>query len=230
MWEKGSMNVRSVQSFNRMFYTWENPTGSRTLVWEGKGKKDIEDNLKKVSFQCYLRTLFFSKTKKLLQHLWYLFQDNLGTIQVDDIDEDIYYVSFLDGTQRVLLFTTSLKIAEDCQLAGDLEVIDQDITISIHGLGFSLVNNINQVELLYMCIARFVSKNIYSLAFGTTMKSWWNLYYQQLWYYLGNSKNVWRTMARIGEPRGRSYWRRLPEILDCCANWTTATCQDNADA
>lgn len=45
-------------------------------------------------------------------------------------------------------------------MVGDLEVIDQDITISIHGLGFSLVNNINQVELLYMCIARFVRKFI----------------------------------------------------------------------
>ena len=54
-----------------------------------------------------------------------------------------------------MLFTTSLKIAEECQLAGDFEIIDQDITISIHGVGISLVNNLNRVELLYMCIARY---------------------------------------------------------------------------
>ncbi|XP_020292498.1 vacuolar protein sorting-associated protein 13C isoform X2 [Pseudomyrmex gracilis] len=125
-WEKGSINIRSVQSYNRMFYTWENPAGPRKLVWEDSNSKEIEDNLRK---------------------------DNLGAFQLQDIDEDLFYVSFLDGTQRVLLFTTNLKIAEDCQLAGNLEVIEQEITLNIHGIGFSLVNNITKSELLYMCIA-----------------------------------------------------------------------------
>ncbi|XP_014471667.1 PREDICTED: vacuolar protein sorting-associated protein 13C isoform X2 [Dinoponera quadriceps] len=126
VWEKSSINVRSVQSFNRMFYTWENPAGPRKIVWEDNNCKEIEDNLRK---------------------------DNLGAFQLPDINEEIFYVSFLDGTQRVLLFTTALKIAEDCQLAGDLEIIDQEITMNIHGIGFSLVNNITKSELLYMCIA-----------------------------------------------------------------------------
>ncbi|XP_012537324.1 vacuolar protein sorting-associated protein 13 isoform X2 [Monomorium pharaonis] len=126
LWEKGSINVRSVQSYNRMFYTWENPAGPRKMVWEDNNGKEIEGNLRK---------------------------DNLGTFQLPEVDEKLYYVSFLDGTQRVLLFTMNLKIAEDCQLAGDLEVIDQEITLNIHGIGFSLVNNITKSELLYMCIA-----------------------------------------------------------------------------
>ncbi|XP_026827312.1 vacuolar protein sorting-associated protein 13 isoform X2 [Ooceraea biroi] len=125
-WEKGSINVRSVQSYNRMFYTWENPAGSRQLIWEDSNGKEIENKLRK---------------------------DNLGAFQLPDIDQELYYVSFLDGTQRVLLFTPNLKIAEDCQLAGDLEIIDQEITLNIHGIGFSLVNNITKSELLYMCIA-----------------------------------------------------------------------------
>ncbi|XP_039312283.1 vacuolar protein sorting-associated protein 13 isoform X2 [Solenopsis invicta] len=126
LWEKGSINIRSVQSNNRMFYTWENPAGPRTLVWEDNNGKEIEDNLRK---------------------------DNLGTFHLPDVDEKLFYVSFLDGTQRVLLFTMNLKIAEDCQLAGDLEVIDQEIILNIHGIGFSLVNNITKSELLYMCVA-----------------------------------------------------------------------------
>nr|XP_012140992.1 PREDICTED: vacuolar protein sorting-associated protein 13C isoform X2 [Megachile rotundata] len=125
-WEKGSLNVRSVQSYNKMFYTWENPAGQRKLVWEDISKKEIEDTLRK---------------------------DTLGTFKLPDLEEEVFYVSFLDGTQRILLFTTNLKIAEDCQLAGDLEIIEQDITISIHGLGLSLVNNVTRSELLYMCIA-----------------------------------------------------------------------------
>ncbi|XP_029176856.1 vacuolar protein sorting-associated protein 13 isoform X2 [Nylanderia fulva] len=125
-WEKGSINVRSIQSYNRMFYTWENPAGPRKIVWEDNSGKELEDNLRK---------------------------DNLGAFQLPEVDEKLFYVSFLDGTQRVLLFTRNLKIAEDCQLAGDLEVIDQEITLNIHGIGFSLVNNITKSELLYMCIA-----------------------------------------------------------------------------
>ncbi|OAD52957.1 Vacuolar protein sorting-associated protein 13A, partial [Eufriesea mexicana] len=125
-WEKGSLNVRAVQTNNRMFYTWENPAGSRRLVWEDNNKKEIEETLRK---------------------------DTLGAFQLPDLDIEVFYVSFLDGTQRVLLFTTNMKVAEDCELAGDFEAIEQEVTISIHGVGFSLVNNITRSELLYLCIA-----------------------------------------------------------------------------
>jgi len=126
LWEKGSINVKSLQSHNKMFYAWENPTGPRKLIWEDSNGKEIGDTLHK---------------------------DNLGIFQLPDINQELYYVSFLVGMQRVLLFTANLKIAEDCQLAGDLEAIDQEITFNIHGIGFSLVNNITNSELLYMCIA-----------------------------------------------------------------------------
>ncbi|XP_076681161.1 vacuolar protein sorting 13C isoform X2 [Andrena cerasifolii] len=125
-WEKGSLNVRSVQSFNRMFYTWEYPAGPKKLVWEDSNKKEIEDTVRK---------------------------DTLGAFSLPDVEEDVFYVSFLDGTQRILLFTPNMKIAEDCQLVGDFETIEQDITLSIHGVGLSLVNNLTRLELLYMCIA-----------------------------------------------------------------------------
>lgn len=84
----------------------------------------------------------------------------MGGFQLPDLAEEVYYVSFLDGTQRVLLFTTNMKVAEDCELAGDFEPIEQEITISIHGVGLSLVNNVTRSELLYLCIARYV---IYTL-------------------------------------------------------------------
>lgn len=126
LWEKGSMNIRTLQSYNRMFYTWENPAGPRLIMWEAGNKKDVSDTLRK---------------------------DNLGAFVVPDFNQEAYYVSFLDGIQRVLLFTSNLKIAQDCQFVGDLEIIDQDITMNIHGVGLSLVNNINKSELLYMCIA-----------------------------------------------------------------------------
>ncbi|XP_026298323.1 vacuolar protein sorting-associated protein 13 isoform X3 [Apis mellifera] len=125
-WEKGSLNIRSIQTYNKMFYTWENPAGPRKLIWEDGNKKEIEETLRK---------------------------DTLGIFHLPDLEEQVFYVSFLDGTQRVLLFTSNMKIAEDCQLSDDFEVIEQEVSINIHGVGLSLVNNITRSELLYMCIA-----------------------------------------------------------------------------
>ncbi|XP_076294775.1 vacuolar protein sorting 13C isoform X2 [Lasioglossum baleicum] len=141
-WEKGSLNVRSVQSYNKMFYTWEKPAGPKKIVWEDHNKKEIENNLRK---------------------------DTLGAFQLPDLEEEVFYVSFLGGAQRILLFTSNMKIAEDCQLAGDFETIEQEVTISIHGVGLSLVNNITRSELLYMCIA---SSGIIWETSKTTAQRW----------------------------------------------------------
>ncbi|KAJ8665252.1 hypothetical protein QAD02_006914 [Eretmocerus hayati] len=125
-WEKGSMNIRTIKCNHRMFYTWENPAGPKLLVWEDDKKKEYSENLR---------------------------TDNMDFFKIPGIGQEIYYVSFLDGIQRVLLFTSNFKIAEECRLFGALEIVDQDITMSIHGMGLSLVNNFNRTELLYMCIA-----------------------------------------------------------------------------
>jgi vacuolar protein sorting-associated protein 13A/C len=66
----------------------------------------------------------------------------------------MWWVSFLDGMQRVLLFTPDMNIARDAQSAGELEPLDKEITVSIHGLGLSLVNNLTRVEVMYIGIAR----------------------------------------------------------------------------
>ena len=70
-------------------------------------------------------------------------------------NECVRYISFLDGTQRILLFTDDRTLG-----AGPLNRTagsDTEIILQIHGIGISLVNNINQTELLYM---GFVSSKI----------------------------------------------------------------------
>jgi vacuolar protein sorting-associated protein 13A/C len=57
----------------------------------------------------------------------------------------MWWVSFLDGMQRVLLFTLDMNIACDAQSVGELEPLDKEITVSLHGLGLSLVNNLTCV-------------------------------------------------------------------------------------
>lgn len=123
-WEKESVTIRQLEPSHSVLYTWENPTGPRLLVWETGKKAETEDELRK---------------------------DGLGEIVLEN--EKSYWVSFLDGMQRVLLFTSDINIANDAQSSGDLENIDQEITVSIHGLGLSLVNNVLHQEIMYVGIA-----------------------------------------------------------------------------
>lgn len=66
----------------------------------------------------------------------------------------MYWVSFLDGMQRILMFTTDAHIAMGCQATRKLEIINREILISIHSLGLSLVNNDICMELMYLRIGR----------------------------------------------------------------------------
>ncbi|XP_021940255.1 vacuolar protein sorting-associated protein 13 isoform X3 [Zootermopsis nevadensis] len=125
LWEKGSNNIITLQPRERLLYAWENPTGSHCVVWNAGKKKEITDELRK---------------------------DGIGECQQNE-DQQMWWVSFLDGMQRVLLFTLDMSIARDAQSAGELETIDKEITVSVHGLGLSLINNVSRVEVMYIGIA-----------------------------------------------------------------------------
>lgn len=77
----------------------------------------------------------------------------MGVFNHDD-GVKLFWVSFLDGIQRILMFTNDAKIAEECQASSKLEIINREILISIHSLGLSLVNNDLSSELMYLSIGR----------------------------------------------------------------------------
>lgn len=127
IWEKESVNVKRLAKKHQLLHAWENPTGPRLLIWETGKKKEICDELRK---------------------------DGLGEFSLIE-GKRIYWVSFLDGMQRVLLFTEDVCIAKDAESVGGLENIDNEINVAIHGVGISLVNNLIRQELLYIGIARY---------------------------------------------------------------------------
>ena len=53
--------------------------------------------------------------------MWCFVQDGLGRLYMPSSTEILYWVSFLNGMQRVLLFTDSSEVARDAQVAADLE-------------------------------------------------------------------------------------------------------------
>lgn len=124
-YEKEDVNNRVLPSMNRMLYTWENPAGPRVLILEGHKKREIENDLRK---------------------------DGIGEYMLNDSDH-VYWVSFLDGLQRVILFTSDPILATGAHTFGEAEPIDTEVIISMQGFGLSLVNDDEHVEILYMSIS-----------------------------------------------------------------------------
>lgn len=80
-----------------------------------------------------------------------LFKDEVGQALVNaKTRESVHYFSFLDGTQRILLFTNHKSIGALNRVNNS----DMTIQLQIHGIGISIVNNINQIEFLYIGLIR----------------------------------------------------------------------------
>ncbi|KAG5886083.1 hypothetical protein JTB14_031769 [Gonioctena quinquepunctata] len=116
---------RTLQPKHVCFYTWENPVGDRIFVWNRGYNKEIVNDLRK---------------------------DMGGEFRPHE-NLNIGWASFLDGMQRVLLFTEDKARAEGVQASNLFEIIQQEIIVSMHGVGVSVVNNDRRQEILYMGIA-----------------------------------------------------------------------------
>jgi hypothetical protein len=132
---------RKLAPKEQAFFTWEDPKDQKCLVWNG-----LSSNNKKEEIVDHLR------------------KDGLGKLWVPNCKEDdpgVYWVSFLSGMQRVLLFTANPEVAHEAKTA--YEPISMEVTVSIQGIGLSLVSEIEKrtLELLYMQMARFVKNNLF---------------------------------------------------------------------
>lgn len=97
-WEKGNVNERCLEPFEQMLYTWQDPAGDRIILW-GEGDDTIENDLRRDGIKPI-------KGTKNIQSYW---------------------VSFLDGTQRVLLFTNEYNIAYGASSASRLDKVSRGI-------------------------------------------------------------------------------------------------------
>lgn len=86
-----------------------------------------------------------------------MFQDQLGQLSADGLSQ-VHWVSFLDGRQRVLLFTEDVAVVTKARQAEDLEQFQQEVKVSLQNLGLSLVNNSRCQEIAYIGITRWAHR------------------------------------------------------------------------
>uniref|UniRef100_A0A8C6YGF2 Vacuolar protein sorting 13 homolog C n=1 Tax=Naja naja TaxID=35670 RepID=A0A8C6YGF2_NAJNA len=121
--QSGLQEVMELKPKEVRLFVWADPTGTRKLSWNYAQNTGELDLLKDECGQ---------------------FSYNANT--------PIHWVSFLDGRQRVLLFTEDVALVSKARQAEELEQPDQEVNIALQGLGLSLVNNNRKQEISYIGI------------------------------------------------------------------------------
>ncbi|XP_051973520.1 intermembrane lipid transfer protein VPS13C-like [Xyrauchen texanus] len=105
------------------WFAWDDPAGVRKLCWS------CQDNTGELD----------------------LVKDECGQFAYESLVQ-IHWVSFLDGRQRVLIFTEDVGIVTKARQAEELEQFQQEVNISLQNLGLSLINNDIRQEIAYVGI------------------------------------------------------------------------------
>ncbi|XP_074513317.1 intermembrane lipid transfer protein VPS13C isoform X9 [Sebastes fasciatus] len=121
--QSGSTTVHELKPSEARRFAWDDPAGVRTLSWSCMEHSGELDLLK----------------------------DEVGQFSYDSLSQ-VHWVSFLDGRQRVLLFTEDVAVVTKARQAEELEQFEQEVKVSLQNLGLSLINNSNRQEIAYIGI------------------------------------------------------------------------------
>ncbi|XP_035388992.1 vacuolar protein sorting-associated protein 13C isoform X4 [Electrophorus electricus] len=121
--QSGCETSRELNPGESLLFAWNDPAGERKLCWTSQGHSGELDLLK----------------------------DECGQFAYDGLAQ-VHWVSFLDGRQRVLLFTEDVAVVTKARQAEELEQFQQEVTVSLQNLGLSLINNDHKQEIAYVGI------------------------------------------------------------------------------
>ncbi|XP_036442421.1 vacuolar protein sorting-associated protein 13C isoform X5 [Colossoma macropomum] len=121
--QSGCEASRELKPGEAQRFAWDDPAGVRKLCWTCHGHSGELD----------------------------LIKDECGQFAYDGLAQ-VHWVSFLDGRQRVLLFTEDVAVVTKARQAEELEQFQQEVNISLQNLGLSLINNDSRHEIAYVGI------------------------------------------------------------------------------
>ena len=117
-----------VKEKHSVLYAWDNALGKREILWSCGKKRDMKTNL----------------------------SDGMDEFFADE-SRKMYWVSFLDGLQRVLLFTEKMSVVAATQeiknfVKNEKLQLEQEINLEVQDFGLSLVNDDKQTEVAFLGI------------------------------------------------------------------------------
>ncbi|KAG7239598.1 hypothetical protein INR49_028750 [Caranx melampygus] len=121
--QRGSTVAHELKPGQAQRFVWDDPAGDRMFSWSCMEHGGDLDLLK----------------------------DEVGQFSYDSLSQ-VHWVSFLDGRQRVLLFTEDVGVVTKARQAEELEQFQQEVKVSLQNLGLSLISNINRQEIAYIGI------------------------------------------------------------------------------
>ncbi|VDK58665.1 unnamed protein product [Gongylonema pulchrum] len=124
--QKGARSKTTLGPWESCAFTWTDVTRDRELEWKS-GDANYSDPLIRNTFEDYK--------------------------PVKSSDTHYYWVSFLNGRQRVYLFTNDLAVMTTAHEAYEVERATLSLEMSLQGIGVSVVDNFKTEEIAYMGIA-----------------------------------------------------------------------------
>ncbi|KAF6721023.1 Vacuolar protein sorting-associated protein 13C [Oryzias melastigma] len=121
--QSGSTMLHELKPSEACRFVWDDPTRPRMLRWS-----------------------YMEHSGELN-----LLKDEMGQFFYDNKSQ-VHWISFLDGRQRVLLFTEDTAVVTKARQAEELEQFQQEVRLSLQSLGLSLVNNSSRHEIAYIGI------------------------------------------------------------------------------
>ncbi|KAG1650405.1 Vacuolar protein sorting-associated protein 13C [Nymphon striatum] len=166
--QKNMSQVQVLSSYQSMLYTWDDPVEKRILLWSMYNQMNSE-------FEANIFSDAYGQEKVTIQSVKTTSQANQSSQSVsvadsssDDDDSDteqksvhkskirkdkvvVHWVSYIDGHQRVLLFTQDERVAKQARKNID-EISNLEVFFSLGDIGLSLINGLSK-EVGYMSIS-----------------------------------------------------------------------------
>lgn len=155
-----------------MLYTWDDPSADRVLTWNLY-------NRNKISFDCVINRDSWGKVTISMESIHrsmlpgdglYVEGDDASVYSTDEEEDkaeidgaidhplmskkertNVFWVSYMDGLQRVFMVTQSSKIARLATQANISEQCKMELIASINGVGLSLINALYE-EVAYVSL------------------------------------------------------------------------------
>lgn len=115
-WEKGNVNGRVLKPQQMMYYTWVDPAGERIISWKNVGKSNVENDLRRDGVDQFIIASDDAEAST---------SNRKGSKRRSSQMDKFFWVSFLDGTQRVLMFTKNPSLASSTQSSSRLDQVCQ---------------------------------------------------------------------------------------------------------